>query len=320
MLGRLGQLPSTIWLLGLISLINDTASDLIYPLIPIYLASVLMAGPRTLGIIEGVAEACASLLKLVAGVITDRTGQPKRWVIFGYSLAALSRPALTIAGGWLAVLACRLADRIGKGFRSAPRDALLAHYAADSDRGLAFGLHRAMDNAGAVIGPLAAAGMLASGLALRDIFIWSYLPGIAVVTLTLMLREPAMPRSEPTRRDWRLGLLPRPMRRYLMVLALFTLGNSSNMFLLLRANEIGLPAQDVSLLWALTSFTAAVLGTPLSALSDRIPRSWLICGGWLVYALVYLGLGGYSGTMLWPFFLIYGVFLAATEGDRKSVV
>lgn len=320
MIARLRRLPATVWLLGAISLLNDAASDLIYPLVPLYLASVLMAGPRALGLIEGLADAISSLLKLVAGVITDRTGSAKRWVVAGYALAALSRPLLAFAGSWPVVLGLRVADRIGKGLRSAPRDALLAHSVADDERGLAFGLHRAMDNAGAVIGPLAAAGLLALGMPLEDIFIWALLPGLLVMALSLTLREPAMPVSAPQPRDWHLSTLPRPLRRYLLVLALFTLGNSSNMFLLLRANELGLSPLAVTLLWTLTSLTATLLGTPLSALSDRWPRARLITAGWLLYAVVYLGLGWYQGATLWPFFLVYGLFLAATEGAEKAYV
>ena len=155
------SLPRTVWLIGLISLANDSASEMIYPLIPIYLSSVLMVGPRYLGVIEGIAEATASLFKLISGVIFDRTRKAKTWIVFGYSLAALGRPLIALANSWWVVLAIRFADRIGKGLRASPRDALLAHSVPESQRGLTFGLHRSLDNAGAVIGPLLAAGLLA---------------------------------------------------------------------------------------------------------------------------------------------------------------
>lgn len=322
MTNGLASLPRTVWLLGLVSLLNDAASELIYPLVPLYLASVLMAGPKALGIIEGIAEMTASLLKLFSGVLTDRTRSAKPWVVGGYGLAALARPLLAFASGWPLVLVLRFADRIGKGLRSSPRDALLARSIEPSQRGLAFGLHRAMDNAGAVIGPLAAAAMLASGLALRDIFLWAAVPGALAVALALAVRDaaPAPVASKPGF-DWRLAGFPAPFRRYLLVLALFTLGNSSNMFLLLRARELGVPEAQVPVLWALVSVVAMLLSTPLSALSDRLGRQRLILSGWAVYGHFYLVLGlvGQSWA-LWPLFAAYGVFLAATEGAEKALV
>lgn len=322
MTNGLASLPRTVWLLGLVSLLNDAASELIYPLVPLYLASVLMAGPKALGIIEGIAEMTASLLKLFSGVLTDRTRSAKPWVVGGYGLAALARPLLAFASGWPLVLVLRFADRIGKGLRSSPRDALLARSIEPSQRGLAFGLHRAMDNAGAVIGPLAAAAMLASGLALRDIFLWAAVPGALAVALALAVRDaaPAPVASKPGF-DWRLAGFPAPFRRYLLVLALFTLGNSSNMFLLLRARELGVPEAQVPVLWALVSVVAMLLSTPLSALSDRLGRQRLILSGWAVYGHFYLVLGlvGQSWA-LWPLFAGYGVFLAATEGAEKALV
>ncbi len=192
-------LPATVWLLGLVSLLNDSASELIYPLVPLYLASVLMAGPKALGIIEGIAEATSSLLKLFAGVLADKTASTKPWVVGGYSLAALGRPLLAFAASWPVVLALRFADRVGKGLRSSPRDALLASSVDPAQRGLAFGLHRAMDNAGAVIGPLLATGLLALDVPLRDIFLWTAVPGAIAIVLALCIREPSRVRASAAR-------------------------------------------------------------------------------------------------------------------------
>lgn len=191
MLKSILALPTTVWLLGLISLMNDSASELIYPLVPLYLASVLMAGPRALGIIEGIAEATSSLLKLFAGVLADKTASTKPWVVGGYSLAAVARPLMAFAASWPAVLALRFADRVGKGLRTSPRDALLASSVDPAQRGLAFGLHRAMDNAGAVIGPLLATGLLALHLPLRDIFLWTAVPGAIAIAMALCIKEPS---------------------------------------------------------------------------------------------------------------------------------
>lgn len=323
MLKALFALPRTVWLLGLVSLFNDSTSELVYPLVPLFLASVLMAGPKALGLIEGIAEATASLLKLFSGVLMDKRGHAKSWVAAGYGLAALSRPLFYLAGSWPVVLALRFADRVGKGLRTSPRDALLAGAVDESRRGLAFGLHRTMDNAGAVIGPLLAAWLLGHGMALRDIFLWAIVPGAITVILALSVKEPpAVPVAKRPTFSWKLEGFPVAYKRYLLVLALFTLGNSSNMFLLLRAKELGLPDYQVPLLWALTSGVAMILSTPLSALSDRLGRVRLILGGWAVYGLFYLALGlnGFHALLLWPLFAFYGVFLAATEGAEKALV
>ncbi|MBI3431126.1 MAG: MFS transporter [Hydrogenophilales bacterium] len=323
MLKALFSLPRTVWLLGFVSLFNDSTSELVYPLVPLFLTSVLMAGPRALGLIEGIAEATASLLKLFSGIIVDRHGRAKGWVLAGYGLAALSRPLFYVAGSWPVVLALRFADRVGKGLRTSPRDAMLAGAVDETRRGLAFGVHRAMDNAGAVVGPLLAAWLLAEGMALREVFLWAIVPGIVTVVLALTIKEPpAAVRHTSRPFSWRLAGFPPAFRRYLVVLALFTLGNSSNMFLLLRAKELGLPDYQVPLLWALTSGVAMVFSTPLSALSDRLGRTRLILAGWAVYGLFYLGLGlnGFHALLLWPLFAFYGFFLAATEGAEKALV
>lgn len=321
---NLRALPRTVWLLGVISLVNDAASDMIYPLVPLYLTSVLMAGPKALGVIEGIADAVSSLLKLFAGVLADRTRTVRAWVIGGYALAGIARPLIAIANSWLWVLFCRFADRLGKGLRSAPRDALLTLSVESRHRGLAFGLHRAMDNAGAVVGPLMAAALLALGFGLRQIFLFAIIPGVLVVLLTLLVREPERkaPKSGLGEFHWTLAGLPPSFRRYLLVLGLFTLGNSSNMFLLLRAKELGLSEMQVPLIWALVSFVAAVFSTPLSAWSDRIDRRALIFWGWVIYAGFYLlfGLLPAKPWLLWPMFAGYGLFLAATEGAEKALV
>lgn len=323
MLTQLKHLPAAVWLIGLISLLNDTASEMLYPLVPLYLASVLMAGPRALGLIEGIAEATSSLLKLFSGVIVDRTRRAKPWVVAGYALAGFGRPLMALTTSWFGVLALRFADRVGKGLRTSPRDALLAASVAPEIRGLAFGVHRAMDNAGAVLGPLLAAMFLGLGWALRDIFLITIVPAVLCLGLALMLREPPHPPVARPRFNWNMADLPPVFRRYLLAVALFTLGNSSNMFLLLRARELGLPQAQVPLAWAAVSAIAMLFSTPLSALSDRVGRLRLILAGWLAYGIFYLGLGLLPpGTPLALFglFAFYGMFMAATEGVEKALV
>lgn len=324
-LNKLASLPATIWLVGFISLFNDAASDMIYPLVPLFLASVLMAGPRALGVIEGIAEATAALLKLFSGVIFDRTRSARPWIIGGYSLAGFARPLIALAASWPVVLLLRFTDRVGKGIRTSPRDALIAVSVTPQTRGLGFGVHRAMDNAGAVLGPLAAALLLGLGVSLSSVILSAVVPAVICLLLALSIKEPRHLRPQPAQAafSWRLAGLPPVFKRYLVVLAIFTLGNASNMFLLLRARELGMSPAQVPLAWAVVSFVAMVFTTPLSSLSDRVGRTGLIIGGWLVYGLFYLALGlvqpGSLASLL-ALFACYGMFIAATEGVEKALV
>lgn len=316
------RLSSTVWLLGFISFLNDTAGELVYPLLPVYFAVVLQVEPKVFGFMEGSALAVNSLLQLVSGRAVDRTRSTKGWVVGGYGIAALARPLLAFAETWPVALAFRLADRMGKGLRSSPRDALLALSSAPEQRGLAFGFHRAMDNVGAVAGPLLAAWFLEQKTDLRQVLLWTAIPGLLTVGLTLFLREAGHEPHAPEPFDWRIGRFPPAFRRYLVVLGLFTLGYPSSLFLLLRARELGMPDPEVPLLWALASFVAALFSTSLSALSDRVGRRRVIVLGWLIYSaiLLLLGFDGWSTAWLWPLFAVYGLFFAATEGAQKALV
>jgi MFS family permease len=315
-------LPATVWMLGAISFLNDAASDLVYPLVPLFVAQVLGASPRALGVIEGLANATAALLKLVSGALYDRFPRAKGWLVAGYGLPAIARPAIAFAGSTLTLGVLRVADRIGKGLRSAPRDALLARSVEPARRGLAFGVHRSMDHAGAVAGPLAAAALLAGGMGLREIFLWTLIPGIACVALALAVREPPGALAPAARIDWSPGSLPPRFRAYLAIVALFTLSQASNLFLLLRAAQLGVPAASIPLLWALQSGVAMLLATPLSSLSDRVPRRWLLASGWLLYAAVFGVLGATVDTLagIAVLLALYGVVLAMTEGVEKALV
>jgi MFS family permease len=315
-------LPAAVWMLGVISFLNDAASDLVYPLVPLFVAQVLAAGPRALGVIEGLANATAALLKLVSGALYDRFPRARGWLVAGYGLPAIARPAIAFAGSTLVLGLLRVADRIGKGLRSAPRDALLARSVEPARRGLAFGVHRSMDHAGAVVGPLAAAALLAGGMGLREIFLWTVVPGAACVLLALAVREPAGTLAPAPRIDWSLASLPRPYKAYLAIVAVFTLSQASNTFLLLRAAQLGVPAPAIPLLWALQSGVAMLLSAPLSALSDRVPRMRLIVVGWLLYAGVFGVLGASVDTLagLAALLALYGVVLALTEGVEKALV
>jgi len=317
------KLPLTVWLLGLISLFNDTAGEFVYPLLPLYLSSVLMAGPKALGLVEGTAEALSSLLKLLSGILTDKIRSAKYMVLGGYGLAAVGRPLLALAASWPMVLILRCADRAGKGLRSSPRDALLALTVDESQRGLAFGFHRAMDNTGSVIGPLLAAWLLSLKMPIREMLLWTAISGAITVFLALLIKEPKRDDLEKkTAFSWTLKGIPPAFTRYLLVLALFTLGNSSNTFLLLRAKDMGMPEYQIPMLWALVAFTAMLFSTHLSALSDRIGRIRLIVSGWAIYGLFYLllAVNGQVIWLLWLSFAFYGLFMAATEGAERAMV
>jgi MFS family permease len=253
----------------------------------------------------------------------DRTQRAKPWIIAGYVPATLGRPLVAFVSNWPWLLAIRFADRLGKGLRTSPRDALLASSVAPERRGLAFGLYRAMDNAGAVIGPLVAAWLLHEGVALKQVFLWSIVPGLLCVALAWMLHEPELERPpSPPSINWRWADLPPVMRRYLIVVALFTLGNASNMFLLLRARELGVAPAQIPILWATVSVVAMLFSAPLSALSDKLGRVRLLIGGYLSYGLSYIGMGQLLGTgwRLYLLFALYGLFMAATEGVEKAMV
>ena len=273
-------LPREVKVLGFVSLLNDAASDLVLPLLPAFVVGSLGMGPEVLGLMEGLAESVASFVKYFAGRYSDRLGKRKPLTIAGYGLAALVRPlfALVSAGtGWLVVL-LRSLDRVGKGLRSAPRDAMLAQVAAPGERGRAFGFHRAMDNAGAVLGPLLAF-ILMSGLSLdlRTVFLLAALPGLATVALLIFaLREPAPPPAPPIAT----AAAPAPQslklekgtRGFLLALILFTLGNSTDLFLILHAQTLGLPVALAPLLWLLLNAVKTLTASPGGRLSDRIGR------------------------------------------------
>jgi MFS family permease len=318
-----------VWLLGWISLFTDTASEAIYPLLPLFLTRTLRAGPLSLGIVEGFAEAVSSLLKIVSGRLADRWRRRRPLVMAGYLLSSTVRPLISLVSAWPQLLALRLADRAGKGIRTAPRDAMLAQYAPAGGRGRVFGFHRAMDHAGAIAGPLlAAAFLLFYAEAYRSLFALTIIPGGIVALLVLRLPpDPtsAAPAAPPvataagTPQDWR--RLPGGFYRVLAIILLFTLGNSSDAFLLLRLSDVGVPAAWVPLLWSLLHVVKAGSVLPGGALSDRWGRRRLIASGWLVYAGIYAGFAAASSLpAVVTLFLAYGLYFGLAEGAEKALV
>lgn len=307
--------------LGLVSLLTDISSEMIYPLLPLFVTSVLAAGPAFLGMLEGAAESTAALLKLASGIASDGLPRRKPLVLFGYTLSACARPLIAAATSPLAVLLIRLADRLGKGVRTSPRDALIADSVDPSLRGRAYGFHRSMDHAGALIGPLLATLLLATMVRdLRTLFWLAAIPGIAaVLVIVFFVKEPA--RRDTAGSAIRLVTPRGDLRKFLLILLLFTLGNSSDAFLLLRAGTLGVTPAKIPLLWAFFHLSKMLTATPFGALSDRLGRRKLIIAGWLVYALAYLGFAvATTEWQIWALFAFYGLFYGLTEGVEKALL
>ena len=397
---RRRALGANVVALAAVSFFTDLSSEMIYPLLPLFLTATLGASAATLGLIEGAAESTAALLKLASGWWSDRVRRRKPLVLAGYAIASVARPLVALASSGAQLLAIRLTDRVGKGIRSSPRDALIADSVDASMRGRAFGFHRAADHAGAVAGPLVAFVLLEwGGLSLRTVFALAAIPAAAaMLVLALRVREPARDRVGPdaaeivpalaqvdgasadesagaaagvagsvagsatgdaaragarqpgapprlhdatiASRDQHPGTaagvdpardttpasgagprLPRGFWAFLGAVVVFTLGNSSDAFLLLRAAQLGVAAPLIPVLWAALHVVKSASSTPGGALSDRVGRKPLIVGGWLLYALVYLGFARAGATWhAWALFAVYGVFFGLTEGSEKALV
>ncbi|MCA1555878.1 MAG: MFS transporter, partial [Acidobacteria bacterium] len=327
---RYRRLPRNVIVISLVSLLNDASSEIIYPLLPVFLSVALGASPAIIGLIEGGAESISSFLKLFAGYFSDRSGRRKAPVVFGYALASIARPLLGFATSWPQVFAVRFADRVGKGIRSAPRDAMIADSAAPTERGLAFGFHRAMDHMGAVVGPLLGFALLIMIAGNRNaptpgeyklIFLAASVPALAAVLVAAFaIRETRNSKNAGSAtKDAPLATTP-PLRfslrgfdgnfkRFLFILALFTLSNSSDAFLLLRAREVGISTAMIPLLWAALHVMKVLSSLIGGDLSDRLGRKTLIVTGWLFYAAVYLAFAFVSTAAgAWALFLLYGIY------------
>jgi MFS family permease len=323
--------------LAAVSLLTDAASEMIYPLLPIFLSTALGAPASAIGAIEGAAETLASMLKLASGWWSDKVKSRLPLVWAGYGIASFVRPLIGLATTPMQVLAVRLADRTGKGIRSSPRDALLADSIEPSQRGRAFGFHRASDNAGAVIGPLVAFMLLQRvGVPMRHVFYWAIVPGLlALLVLVVFVRDERRgPRivSSPGKNlearipaDTAVGgaelSLGASFWKYLVVLLVFTLGNSTDAFLLLRASQVGVPIALIPILWAVFNLVKTLATMPGGAWSDRIGRKPVIAMGWAIYAGVYLLFGRVTEAwQVWALFIVYALHFALTEGTEKALV
>lgn len=337
-------LPRNVKVLATVSFFTDVASEMVYPLLPIFLSTVLGVSAAGLGVIEGFAESASSLLRLPAGWWSDRVGRRKPLVVLGYIIASAARPLIGFAQGAGQVLAIRVGDRFGKGIRTAPRDALIADSVPAEQRGYAYGVHRGSDNFGAVFGPLIAWVMLTYGVSdLRHLFFWTAVPGaISVLLVIFLVRESparrvtgerivaaAAPKLQtdvngpPVAASALPGAAPLGAQfwRLLGVLTLFTLSLSSDAFLLLRTSQLGVPATMVPIIWAAMHVVKASSSVAFGWLSDRLGRRPLILGGWGVHAAVYVGFALASEPwQAWALFLAYGLFYGMTEGTEKALV
>ncbi|MBK8465294.1 MAG: MFS transporter [Chloracidobacterium sp.] len=329
---RYTTLPRNVLALSFVALLNDTSSEIIYPLLPAFLALSLGASPFAIGLIEGFAESVASLLKLFSGYLSDRFGKRKLPVLLGYSLAAITRPFLGFVTSWPQVLVVRMTDRVGKGIRGAPRDALIADSVPVNERGFAFGFNRAADHLGAVFGPVAAF-ILLSIFALdtqnptlgeyQQVFLFASVPVVlGLLVIVFFVKEKAIPAAiDSSPPSLSLAGFGGNFKRFLFVIALFTLSNSTDAFLLLRAADAGVSPVMLPLLW-MTLHVSKVISSLIGGdLSDKLGRKTIIGAGWLIYAVVYAGFAFVdSAWQVWVLFIIYGAHFGLTEGVEKAFV
>jgi MFS family permease len=317
------RLPFTVVALGVTSFFTDVGSEMIFPLLPAFLTS-LGASPAFLGLVEGAADAVASIFKLGIGYASDRFARRKPLVLLGYGLATFARPLMGIAGAPWQVLAVRLTDRVGKGIRTAPRDALISGAVPREQAGRAFGLQRAMDHAGAAVGPLIATVLLGLGWAPRSVFLLAVVPGVLALGALLPVREDPHERAPASVREVAREPAPalsRSFYGYLTIVVLFALGNASDAFLLLRARDLGVPAALIPMLWAVLHVSKVLCSYIGGMLADRLPRTRLVAAGWGVFALVYLGFAAASAAWhVWALFVVYGVYYGLTEPTEKAMV
>jgi MFS family permease len=317
-------LNPTVIKLGIVSFFADVASEMLYPITPIFLTTVLGASMTSLGIVEGVAEAISSLLKTYSGSWSDRISKRKPFVIVGYVLATLSKPLIGLAGSWGDVFIARGLDRTGKGIRSAPRDALLAESVSPKLLGAVFGWHRAMDTLGAAVGPLIAIYFLSvNPEELRSLYYWALIPGFLSILFLFSVRE--RPSHHPQAKEWKNPLstwkgMPPSFKKYILVWGIFSLVNSSDVFLLLKAKNSGFSTSAVIFVYCAYNLIYALSSPWLGTLSDKIGRQNIFASGLVVFAAVYCGFGFANETwQIWVLFLVYGLYMGATDGVGKAL-
>lgn len=316
-------ITKNIFILGLVSLFTDLSSQMVFPLIPLFLTTVLGAGAYAVGIVEGAAETAASLLKVISGYWSDKIKKRKPFVLFGYSLSSITKPLFAFANIWSFVLFIRVVERIGKGLRTAPRDAIVAESCDESVRGKAYGFHRAMDGIGSVLGAILAF-LLLPVLGYRNIFLLAFIPSIIAVLVILFIKEKNAPTKKETREtSIKLSFkeLSMNLRMFIIVSSIFALGHFGYAFLLLRAKDIGLADNIAILLYVIFYIVYTICIIPFGILSDKIGRKPILIMGYLVFAITSIGLifiSNIYGILL--FFVIYGIFYAMIDGVQRAFI
>jgi MFS family permease len=322
----LKKIPPTVFLLGLVSLCNDLGKEMIYPVVPLFLTQMLGAGPIALGLVESIAEGLSSLLKVFSGMRADRSGRRKPFLFWGYGISGLFRPLIALAQTWPTVLLFRFFDRMGKGLRSAPQDALIADVTKPSNLGASYGFHSSMDNAGQLLGPFVAGLLLlpAMGFSYQSVILCSIIPGLVAWLVLLALKEKPSKEKPPSKTlnllgDW--GHLGGRFKMFLGVLGLFTLGNSTDAFLIIRLKDLGVSAWMVAMFWGLHGGVRMLSAYGGGSLSDRFGRKPVIISGWLYYALIYLAFA-LATQKEWAIaaFLAYGLFYGLCEPSEKAFI
>ena len=338
---RILGLPKNVFTLGWVSFFMDVSSEMIYPLLPLFLTNILGANKAMVGLIEGIAESTASLLKVVSGYLSDKFKKRKPLILYGYGLSTLTRPIVAIATGWAGVLVYRFIDRIGKGIRTAPRDAIIAESTEEGNLGKAFGFHRAMDTCGAIVGPAIAIAVLylyghtypseplpaeavkGAEKAFRTLFWLSMIPGLAAVALIILfVKEKAQPLStEHPKSLFRHSMLNSDFRKFLIVVGVFTLGNSSNAFLILKMQDAGAGMLNITVLYLLFNAVYSAASLPAGMAADRFGKKRMILGSYILFALIYSGLAfSKTQTSVWALLIAYGIFMGISEGIQRAFV
>jgi len=319
-----------VWAVGLTSFLMDVSSEMVINILPLFLSNVLGVQTSIIGLIEGIAEATASILKLFSGWLSDKLGGRKWLAVAGYGLSAITKPLFYFANSWQLVAGVRWADRIGKGIRTAPRDALVADTVTRETRGLAFGFHRAMDTAGAMIGLLIAAMVVwlaqADNLSLsrstfQNIVLVSTIPAVlAVLSLAVGAKDVAVT-SHRAAPKYTLRSMGKPFTIFLVIVSIFTLGNSSDAFLVLRAQNLGISVMGILMMLVVFNLVYSLVATPAGSRSDRVDRRRLIIAGWLVYAVIYFGFAlAQAGWQIWLLYATYGLYYGMAYGTANAMV
>lgn len=320
---KIFKLGKNVYAAGIVSLFMDISSEMIYPLMPLFLANVLGVNKSLIGLIEGVAESTASVLKVFSGWLSDKIGRRKGLMLAGYSISTLSRPIMALATGWHHVLGGRFIDRLGKGVRTAPRDAIIAESSEQKSIGTAFGFHRSMDTIGAVVGPGLAFFLLAYfNEDYRKVFWIAMVPGIiAVGCIIFFIKEKARPAEKPgyVKPNFSLASLNGKFKAFVLIVAIFSLGNSSDVFLILRAQQVGIPAVTIPVIYLTFNLVYSLSAIPAGMASDTFGRKRVIMAGFILFTAVYYGFAvAETKPMIWLLFAMYGIFMGLTEGVQKA--